>query len=275
MGVLAEITIPGTLGPRITFERSLLGGVRLRADGEKLRRRGWFSRRYQVTTSDGAAHDLRLAGELTGLKLVIDGTEHALERPMARWQVALVLAPLLLVVVGGILGGVFGAAGAEVNRRVARSGLRKPSKVLGMLVVPFATAGLWLAAAVALGIAVAPIPEYTAGSCLLGVRDARELTEETVKVVDCAMPHDGEVVANVEHPGGSYPGEDALFAFGGTSCRLAFKSYVGVSFRASRLEMLVLYPEEILWLKGDRTIDCIAIAPDDTPLVGSVRGTRQ
>jgi hypothetical protein len=57
------------------------------------------------------------------------------------------------------------------------------------------------------------------------------------------------------------------------SARTAFESYVGGSFDASSLTMILIVPTDVTWLKGDRTIACVALSSSGAKLTGSIRGT--
>lgn len=268
-------TIPGTLGPNIEARRTMLGGAKVYADGVEVKRSGWFRPTYRVRASDGKEHELRLKGALTSLKAEVGTTQIPLERPLRGWELVLTLLPIGLALLGGWLGLIFGAVASTVNHRVARSELRAPSKVVAMIGVPLVAVALYLGTVVGVGLAMAPVPEYEAGKCLDGLYGAGNLSSEAIEIVPCSQPHDGEVVGNVEHPDGSYPGEEGLLAFGSSACRAPFAEYVGVSFDDSHLDMILLWPEQILWLKGDRTIDCVALDPGQVRLTGSIRDSRQ
>jgi hypothetical protein len=270
-----DFTIPGTLGPRITAKRNLLGNVQLYADDLKLARHGWFRSYWAVPASDGRTYELRLARNFTTTKIRVDGHELVLERQLLGWEMALVVLPLGFILLGGLIGGLFGAAAAEVNRRVARSELRAPARVVGMLGVTLATAAAWFGTTIGIGILVTPVPEYTAGNCYREWHGGAGLADDSLTLVDCAVAHETEVVANIEHPDGPYPGADALLGFGNLACRAPFEAYVGVPYETSSLSMLISYPEDLLWLKGDRTIDCFVTAPNGRSLTGSVRDTGQ
>ena len=130
---------------------------------------------------------------------------------------------------------------------------------------------MWFGTVVGIGVALAPIPEVAVGSCLLGLESAEEITNVTVITVDCDTLHDGEVIAHIEHPDGPYPGQEPLLDYGLDACEPLFEAYVGSPYAESRLLMFTIGPSEILWLKGDRTIDCIVFTPSSSRQTESVR----
>src|SRR6185436_10659234 len=61
--------IPGTSEPEITVRRSTFGGLTLLVDGAPVKgQRG----RYPIQLPDGTVKELRLTGQWTGLKAVVD-----------------------------------------------------------------------------------------------------------------------------------------------------------------------------------------------------------
>ena len=119
--------------------------------------------------------------------------------------------------------------------------------------------------------------DLRAGDCIADPDSS--MPEETttvlaVDVVDCATPHDTEVIALVVHPAdeqADYPGEDALIEHANDACVDRFVSWVGLSYAESALEMIYMWPLSSGWARGDRTIICIASLPDGERLEGTVR----
>ena len=118
--------------------------------------------------------------------------------------------------------------------------------------------------------------ELEVGDCF----DDTESTDQiqSVPVVPCDQPHDNEIIALVDHPGGAadpFPGVEAIETFGDEECQgEAFSSYVGVEYEFSRYFITTLTPTEGSWAQGDREILCIVNVPGEE-IVGSVAGTAQ
>lgn len=272
----ADFVLPGTLGPRLTARRTLLGGARLLVDWQPARSKGLWKGSYEVRFWDGRTREVRVEGLLSSLKLIVDGVEYPLEEPLVGWQKLLVMLPLALVL-GGWLGGLVGALAALINARLVRT--RKPAPVRGAAMIGVGLGGLGVYLGLALGIwfVTAPIPEYEVGACLDWRGEiAATATADEIRVVDCGVPHAGEVVARPEHPGAtSYPGEDALLAWAWAPCIAGFRDYVGSEYWTSSLDLALLYPSDILWLKGDRTLECVAVDMAGGRLIGSVRDSHR
>lgn len=131
-------------------------------------------------------------------------------------------------------------------------------------------AALWFGAA----SAIAPVASLTTGACVNGIRDGATVTATSARAVDCAAPHDNEVVGTSPYsPDGSYPGAATLSAFGQRPCLEAFRAYIGIDYETSALEMILVTPSGVTWAKGDRTIACVVGAAGGGRLTGSVRGT--
>ena len=118
--------------------------------------------------------------------------------------------------------------------------------------------------------------ELEVGDCF----DDPESTDaiQTVPVVPCDQPHDNEIIALVDHPGGAadpFPGVEAIETLGDEQCQgEAFSTYVGVEYEFSRYFITTLTPTEGSWAQGDREIVCIVNIPGEE-LTGSVAGTAE
>ena len=121
------------------------------------------------------------------------------------------------------------------------------------------------------------VTDLVAGNCVVGEPFAGDPTGEATdtQLVDCAGPHDGEVVGLVTYtqgPAEPYPGQGQVSTFAEEQCAIAFEAYVGVAYGTNALSMLSLWPTEDSWARGDREAVCVAFQPD-TPLTGSVAGS--
>jgi hypothetical protein len=85
-------------------------------------------------------------------------------------------------------------------------------------------------------------------------------------LVPCDRPHDAEVFAAVDHPaspGAPFPGPMELVRFAYTECEgERFTRYVGTRIDRSMLDMDVIYPEQMSWRLGERTIVCFLFDPE-------------
>jgi hypothetical protein len=126
-------------------------------------------------------------------------------------------------------------------------------------------------------------PALAEGQCINGGRPqapagATPLLGD-VDVIDCALPHDSEVIAAFAYPsaaGASYPGDRILSSYAEAECYVHFERYVGISFQRSRYEMTFVTPLEFNWTIGDKSMQCLVHPPGDDELAtGTVRGSRR
>lgn len=262
--------IPGTSGPDIEVHRSLLGNIKVLVNGVPLKSTSRRRLTYTIPLEDGSTTELQLYGQWRGLKAVVNGAEIPLERQVSLWEAVLMFLPMVLVVVGGLIGGLFAVGGSAINVRLARLQIPAPVRAASMVGVAALSVALYFGAA----LAIAPVASLATGVCLNGVREGATVTAASSRAVDCAQPHDNEVVGTARYsPDGAYPGDAALIAFGQKPCVDAFLAYVGIDYQSSVLDMIIVTPSDLTWVKGDRSIACVVIAPGGERLTGSVRGT--
>lgn len=105
------------------------------------------------------------------------------------------------------------------------------------------------------------------GDCLSEIPgDTRVLT---VKTIDCAEPHAGEVFAVLQMPGDDFPGQAAIDTYA-DKCSPELASYSPSSMTDDSVQLYVLYPTAETWEQGDRAVTCVATL--DPPRAGSLRG---
>jgi len=262
--------IPGTTEPEIVIRRSSLGNIAVLVAGKPVKARRGRGPTYDIALPDGTVKELRLTGQWTGLRAVVDGVETSLEPRVPRILVALIFLPLALVVIGGAIGGAIGVITSGVNVGISRAAMRAPLKFTAML------GATVLAVAIYFGVAftLAPIATLQTGQCLNGVGAGAEVSATSSRAVSCAQAHDNEVVGTVSYTGSdAYPGQEALVSFAQAPCSTAFAAYVGVDFQSSELDMIAVTPSDLTWVKGDRVIACVALAPNAGRLTGSIKGT--
>lgn len=116
--------------------------------------------------------------------------------------------------------------------------------------------------------------DLAAGDCFDGVQ---EDIVEVVSRIDCAAPHEYELYAIVNHPGGSddpYPGNADMSTFAQEECVATFNAFVGSDYETSELYIYNLQPTETTWALGDREVLCALYEPD-TMLTGTMEGSNR
>ena len=262
--------IPGTDGPDLVIRRSELRGISVLVNGVKLppsSRAGWT-----IPMADGSGTAMRVTGQYTGMRVLVNGAEIPLEPAIPRWMTVLMLLPIALLI-GGLLGGLIGGLGVVVNRAISIRRIAVPLKAGGMLAVTAIGVGIWLGAA----ILITPLPKLEVGQCMNGLKEGANVTAANTRPVDCAKPHDNEIVgvlAMADQP--AFPGDQVIIIAAQAQCPPLFASYVGIDFSASKLNMIPIVPTQTSWgTKGDRTIACVVVSGDGSQLTGSVKGTKQ
>jgi hypothetical protein len=193
---------------------------------------------------------------------------------MPLWQRALMLAPFALVAIGGLIGGLFAGLALELNRRLARSQMRLPLKVVSMITVPLVATALWFGTVSAIGWYLAPVPEFSEGSCYAGWWEASEtLTAGDLREVGCEEPHDAEVAGRFRLSDGAYPGPAAITDWAVAFCPGLFESHVGLAPERSSLQLQWAFPTEELWGRGGRSVDCFVVGAVGEVWDGSARGS--
>lgn len=104
------------------------------------------------------------------------------------------------------------------------------------------------------------------GDCLSEIPgDTRVLT---VKTIDCAETHAGEVFAVLQMPGGDFPGQAAIDTYA-DKCSPQLASYAPSAMTDDTVQLYVLYPTAETWEQGDRAVTCVATL--DPPRSGSIK----
>jgi hypothetical protein len=148
-----------------------------------------------------------------------------------------------------------------------------PRKAAAAIVVVLAGVGIWLGSS----LLITPLPKLAVGQCMNGLRQGSSVTAANTKAVDCATPHDNEIIGVVDVADQqAFPGDQVMVITAQAQCVPAFANYVGSDFNSSKLNMIPIVPTQTSWTtKGDRTIACVVISTDGTKLTGSVKGTKQ
>lgn len=105
------------------------------------------------------------------------------------------------------------------------------------------------------------------GNCVTLPADTRVAS---VTVTGCSDAHEAEVIALVSVKESALPSTEELNAHARTSCALEFENYVGTTPERSDLDMKWLIPSKASWKTGDRSITCLATAPNGEMLYTSV-----
>ena len=118
-----------------------------------------------------------------------------------------------------------------------------------------------------------PVLDITTGECF-NQPSSQEVT--TIPTVSCEAAHDAEVIATVVVQQEIRPDDQSLNTFAQEQCLAQFRNYVGIDYSASSLGMTWLLPTMASWKNdNDRTVTCIALAPDGHSLKRSVKDLKE
>lgn len=122
--------------------------------------------------------------------------------------------------------------------------------------------------AIVLGACSGEVLSLQVGECF----DDPASFEEVVDVprVDCAEPHDNEVVGLHQLGGSEYPGNDAVAGLADNACVSIFENYTGMSYLESSYEFGWLVPTDESWASGDREVICFAYDETLAKITGSI-----
>lgn len=110
----------------------------------------------------------------------------------------------------------------------------------------------------------------TEGQCVL-LPDSSQIA--TVTTTDCSQEHHAEVIGTITLTTNELPTTTELDTQAREECEKKFETYVGIPTQKSVLEIKWFLPSATSWKTGDRTIACIAIAPNQQMLNSPIKGS--
>ena len=131
--------IEGCEGQDIEVHSSLISGTRLFINGQRAPK-GAESRTMSLTCNDGRVVTARWKQQLLGFdipQLEVDGKTYVLTPPLEWYEMLMAAIPIVLAVIGGLLGAVIGLLAFGVSASIFRTGLDKAVKFILALVVIF------------------------------------------------------------------------------------------------------------------------------------------
>lgn len=145
-------SVAGVAGPIVVTTKALRGHPTVSVAGVPAPRTG---KRFALPAVDGGVVQATLRTPFADPYpvLEVDGVQHRTGPSVPVFLRILVPLPILLFIVGGVLGGLIGALGFLANLTVARTRMAPAVKALAMVGVGIATAIVWLVIAVALNAA--------------------------------------------------------------------------------------------------------------------------
>ncbi|WP_334685891.1 septum formation family protein [Arthrobacter sp. CAN_A2] len=107
------------------------------------------------------------------------------------------------------------------------------------------------------------------GDC---INDPGMKDHSDIAVIPCDEQHVFEAFATTRMPDGEYPGQGEANTAATDFCAEEFRSFIGVDYDTSVLELLYFYPVEESWnARDDREILCFVAEREETPVTGTLR----
>ena len=204
-----------------------------------------------------------------------------MDRPeeQARGTDPLAVAAAVLGVLAAPVGVVLGVVALVRLHRSRRPG--RGLAVTGIVVGAVLTAASLVVVllAVTAGVLLVEHRQATARTDVLALevgdcfQDPEDLTVvDDVRTVDCAAPHDNEVVGAYDLPDGEYPGQGVLAEASYQQCLVLVAPDVRDAPDRGLLDVYPLVPTPQGWAAGDRQVLC-AVWSREGPREGSLRGS--
>ncbi|MFD0745298.1 DUF4190 domain-containing protein [Phytohabitans flavus] len=182
------------------------------------------------------------------------------------------IASLIFGVLGGILLSViFGIVALSQVKRKNQGGK-------GLAIGGLALSGVWLLAIVSFAVIATintandtddpstsladgndvNVQQLAPGQCLNGLREGSAIRD--LPVVPCTQPHEGEVFAVFELPGGGFPGDEEVAKQAEDGCVDRLQSNAPKAAEDPTVEIYFLHPTRSSWRLGDQGVTCVAMS---------------
>jgi hypothetical protein len=173
------------------------------------------------------------------------------------WAVVSFVLGLVGVIVLSVICGL--VALSQAKRGAGGRGLAIAGLVLsGLWLLPF---GAIIVYGVTKGVTsdsdVVDAAEIKVGDCLETIPDKDEVG--ILETIDCQKPHAGEVYAQLPVSGGDFPGEDAILEKFVSQCKPELGRFSPAAAQDTSISLYYLYPTKETWVRGDRSVHCIAV----------------
>lgn len=190
--------------------------------------------------------------------------------PVSKLAIAALVTGVLALVPLAV---TFGVAALARIRRTGRRGR-------GMAIAALLAAAGWLIVGGAVGTVGAlthgfhkPVTIKYHESAVFKLRQGDCVDSQNgqlVSVLPCSSPHEGEVFGTFSLPASAWPGTAAVARAARAGCASRLTGYINPQLAISLAQSYV-YPSEVAWKAGTRTVIC-EVRASSGQLTGSVRG---
>lgn len=123
-------------------------------------------------------------------------------------------------------------------------------------------------------VVLQPVLSLNVGDCLMDQSTPIAADLVDIPLIDCELPHESEVYAEIKLEGTGFPGVDEITNTAIASCMAEFARFVGIDHASSTLDFGYYYPTPSSWAVGDRTIFCVVVDPG-VLTEGTLEGSRR
>ncbi|MBB5872393.1 hypothetical protein F4553_005827 [Allocatelliglobosispora scoriae] len=98
------------------------------------------------------------------------------------------------------------------------------------------------------------------GDCIDTSKIQEGVEFSTVPAVPCNQPHDAEIYAIFSLTGSTWPGDAKVADLAETGCTTRMKTFLPSKSAQAKYDIFFIHPAESGWIRGDRSVSCLATA---------------
>lgn len=119
------------------------------------------------------------------------------------------------------------------------------------------------------------VSDLRPGDCF-DIQDPAAETIDAVSAMPCSELHEYQMIFFGEMPpGGTYPTDAVFETYMRDNCLPAFATFIGRDYAGSTLEIDWFTPTTDGWIRGGRSVECVAYDPDQPRLTQSLQGSNR
>lgn len=114
------------------------------------------------------------------------------------------------------------------------------------------------------------------GDCIDSLPPEGTVVVDDLDTIDCAVPHEAQVIAmgNLNPGSDPFPGDTAVAVLVEERCLDAFRTFVGMEYAQSVLEVFYVQPSELGWKIVDGEYTCMVYEPGKA-ITGTLAGANR
>ncbi len=175
---------------------------------------------------------------------------------------------------------VFGLVSAGAIKRSSGGlrglGMARAGWILGALGIVGFGVFAWAVATERIDTDIEPATTIAVGDCIATLPPEGTVIDDDLDTVDCAVPHEAEVIAmgNLNPGSEPFPGDTEVAMLVEERCLDAFATFVGMEYSQSVLEVYYVQPSELGWKIVDGEYTCMVYEPGKA-ITGTLAGANR